>query len=330
MNIPGDTGHPWRLRKFVEYQHAVPPIGPATYLEWAKVWKYSPDECVKLAWFNSLSYCELTALFLLHRLPLGTDYAEFWRRNKSRLIFASARMYVKNMDWFFPLMDKFSEVVCANGPYGWLSMLVGREGDPQRAYQIVYKELMRWPYMGRFSVELFTDAIVQMSREGLLGPSLRFEADTLEWKKGASVTSGLLNIFYQDDAADIFDKTGKLEDRYIVFLDRAIVKVAEEIERRHPEQDTSISVITPKLCSWRNLFKGRRYGGFHHDRQLEQLRHYQEAYPKDPLWKRVENLRRRIFVPELLGEVGGWDGIRKERKRLWLDRGLTGIEEESR
>ncbi len=326
MIIPNDMGHPWRLNKFVEYQHKVPPIGPATYLAFANETELSEDDCILLAWYNSMSYCEITAIYLLKELRLDqiqqNTVENFWRDNKEKLIFASARRYVKNMDWFCPLMNTFVESVNKN-PTDWLYSIAG-DGTPQQRYKNVYNYLIKWKFMGRFSVELFMDALVQFSRENLI--SVRFQAEDFEWKKGSNITSGMLNMFYYDDLAEEYDKTGKLKDSTIILLNELIVEVQKAVKSAYPEQDVSISVITPKMCSWRNLFKGTRYGGYHHDRQLEQLLHYTTVYPEDILWKYLFGLRKRIFVPELLGELNGWTGIRKERKKLWLTKGLTGVE----
>ena len=85
-----------------------------------------------------------------------------------------------------------------------------------------------------------------------------------------------------------------------------------------------------KICSFRNLFKASRYGGFHHDRELGVLREYEKTLPQyEDLWDRVFRLRRAMFDERFLGELHNWNGIRKERKKLWLEKGLTGVEYDS-
>lgn len=333
MIIPNDTGHPWRLYKFVEYQHKVPPIGPATYIAYAKKYNLDEDDCIMLAWYNSMSYCEVTAIYLLRELDWKRmklrDVQEFWNYNRDKLLFVSARRYVKNMDWFVPLMDTFMREI-KREPMKWLKNIAHTNGDfrlPKLRYKNVYNHLMKWKYMGRFSVELFMDALVQFSREGLI--SIRFEGEDFDWRKGSNITSGMLNMFYCDKVADIYDKTGKIDDETVELLGELIEQVQAAIKEKYPSQDTSIGVITPKMCSWRNLFKGRRYGGYHHDRQLEQLKHYKKEDWHNSLWDELFDLREEIFDPVLLGEIGGWKGIRKERNKLWLERGLTGVETSS-
>ena len=85
-----------------------------------------------------------------------------------------------------------------------------------------------------------------------------------------------------------------------------------------------------KICSFRNLFKNARYGGFHHDRQLQVIKEYEKVLPEyEYLWKECYDLRKTMFDKRFLGELNGWNGIRKERKKLWLTTGLTGAEKES-
>ena len=334
MLIPNDTGHPYRMNKFIEYQHKVPPIGPATYIEYAKRNNLYEDDCIMLAWYNSMTYCEVTALYLFNMLDYKKiqrrTIKEFWENEKPNLVFNSARRYVKSMDWFESLMDTFMRQI-KREPLIWLRRVSASTGDwkdrPQERYKKLYKDMMKWKYMGRFSVELFMDALVQFSREGLI--STTYQAEHFEWNKGSNITSGMLNMFYMDDAAELFDKEGILSESTEDRLNELIKEVQRGIKIKYPEQDTSIGVITPKMCSWRNLFKGRRYGGYHHDRQLEQLIEYTENYPEyKELWDEIYQIRKDVFEPYLLGELEGWKGIRKERSKLWLREGVTGVEKE--
>lgn len=321
--IPGDEGHPWRLQKYIEYQAAVPPIGPATYLPWAKHYGLCARDCIGLAWFNSTCYCEVTALHMLQYVGRGEMTADrYWEEFGKVLVFNSARRYAKSLGWFVPLMANWEKRTGAD-PVRWLGRFV--DDDPRRAYRQLYGELEQWQYMGRFSVELFTDAIVQMSREGLLGEQ-RFEAPGIHWREGANMTSGLFNVFYRDEWAEEYDRTRLVTQEGTHALDEALGNLQDAIHRAYPHQDVSPSVITPKLCSWRNLFKATRYAGYHHDRQLEILRHYETQLPGEALWERLYALRHETFDARLLGECGGWTGIRPERKRLWRKYGLTGAE----
>jgi len=326
MEIPNDTGHPYRMNKFVEYQHIVPPIEPTTYIAYARENNLNPDECIMIAWYNSMSYCSITAIFLFNKLKgiQEKDLEAFWAENKNKLIFASARKYVGLMDWFIPLMIQFHTAILGQ-PFEWVKFHAGK-GTAREKYDRIYKLLMKWQYMGRFSVDLFVDALVQFSKAGLI--PIEFQAEDFDWRNGSNITTGMFNVFYRDDEADLFDKNKTLTKGQIEWLETGLKVLLKAIIEKYPEttEEQAFQGVTQKLCSFRNLWKGARYGGYHHDRQLEQLRFYQEKYPNEPLWNELFELRKKIFEPQLLGEIGGWNGIRKERKKLWITQGLTGVE----
>lgn len=325
MGIPNDKGGNWRLDKFVDYQHYAPAVDPLTYCEYARRKKLNPDRCVMLAWFHSLTYCEITAAFLLEQLNFKTVQPEqveqFWKEHKPNLIFGSARRYVKNMDWFIPLMDKFMNEIDRQ-PYAWLEGIAG-EGTSKERYKNIELYLNKWQFMGRFSVDLFTEALIAMYDSGLI--PLQIEADGYDWKKTSNLTSGMLNIFYLDEEADLFDKTGELTWG-VEGMDGFLEVVLKAVKEKYPDQTTNRVSIINKICSFRNLFKQSRYGGFHHDRQLGNLVHYEEVYPDYPLWNRFYAIRYAIFPKHMLGEYNGWDGIRTKRKKLWVEKGMTGVE----
>jgi hypothetical protein len=342
MLIPNDKGDTWRLGKFVEYQHHAPAIDPITLVEFAKRRKLDKDDLVLLAWYHSLTYCEITAGFLFDRLSFCCshpdevgDYAEdFWKEHKPNLVFGSARKYVKNMDWFVPLMETFfKDIAETDGnlrPYAWLQYIAGEaETDAQTRYKNIEKYLGKWKFMGRFSIDLFTEEIIAFNQAGLL--PLEIESAGYDWKKTSNLTSGLLNIFYMDDAADEFDRgdlpiTPPLND----FLNKKLWVVLREVKKAYPHQKADKVSVVNKICSFRNLFKKARYGGFHHDRQLGNLVHYGILYPEyDELWQEFYDIRRDLWPIHMLGEANNWTGIRKERKKLWIEKGLTGVESSS-
>lgn len=337
--IPGDKGGTWRLDKFVEYQHYAPAVDPLTYVEYAKRNQLNKDECVALAWYHSLTYCELTAALLLEELNFESvqldRVEEFWKRNKPRLIFGSARKYVKNMDWFVPLMDKWLEDITFfdNGgnvdrkPYVWLkNMAFDPDNGPKQRYKNIEKYLGKWKFMGRFSIDLFTEAIIAMNKAGLI--PLEIENSGYDWNKTSNLTSGMLNILYNDTLADKFDKGEyKVDSDMETELNIALGGILQKVRNTYPNQKTDKVSVVNKICSFRNLFKKSRYGGFHHDRQLGNLWEYWDSYPeKSELWNEFFEIRKAIFPRHMLGEYNNWTGIRKERKKIWVERGMTGVE----
>lgn len=330
-NIPGDVGMPWRLGKFIEYQHEVPSIHYRVLGEY--ILEYVPElnDAVMMCWYMSVTYNEVTCVLLQevfrwrkltpHNIK---DYCEsFWDMWKPVLDFGSSRKYAKNMDWFPTLMESFIRTT-RKKPYFWLRSLC--TGSPQENYHRVFKTISGLPFVGRFAAELFMESILYIQE--FLGIELE-EPSKLDWKRCSNLTSGLLNIFYQDEGANYYDKTGKLPVSEEYLTERLEI-VQRAIEKVYPDQDNSINLFVGKICSFRNLFKASRYGGFHHDRELGVLREYERTLPQyQDLWNRIFQLRRTMFDERFLGELHDWNGIRKERKKLWLQKGLTGVEYDS-
>ena len=330
-NIPGDNGFNWRLNKFIEYQHEVPSIHYRVLGEYILDYVPELNDAVMMCWYMSVTYNEVTCILLQELFPWRQltpstvrDYCiNFWYRWKSKLDFGSSRKYAKNMDWFPSLMESFIRMT-RKKPYFWLRSLC--TGSPQENYHRVFKAVSSLEYVGRFAAELFMESILYL--QGHLDIELE-EPSKLDWKRCSNLTSGLLNIVYQDEAANYYDKTGKLpvSEEY---LTKCLEVVQDSIKYVYPDQDNSINLFVGKICSFRNLFKASRYGGFHHDRELGVLKEYERTLPQyQDLWNRVYKLRREMFHERFLGELHDWDGIRKERKKLWLQKGLTGVEYDS-
>lgn len=319
-NIPGDNGIDYRLRKFVEYQHGVPSIHYRFAGEWAKKYNYDKNRAVRLCWYLSVTYNEITAI-LLDFLAQGMSDKDIWGIYKEKLNFGSARKYAKNNDEYVPLMKRWASET-KGSPYLWLQAM--NSGNPYENYKRISACLRSWKFVGRFASDIFLEGI------SYLGDYLQIstkETAKIDWKNGANLTSGIFNIFYEDEKAQKFEKTHKVTAEDALFLSRGLKKIQEEIRETYPDQDSDIQAFVGKICSFRNLFKGARYGGFHHDRQLGVIRGYEEALPQYcEIYRKCFELRKEMFPEHLLGELNGWDGIRKERKKLWLTTGLTGVE----
>lgn len=328
-HIPGDSGGDWRLNKFVEYQHEVPSIHYRVLGEYIKRYVKDKDDAVMMCWYMSATYNEVTCI-LLHEIfdwrsvnpRTVKEYCnDFWAEYKPLLEFGSSRMYAKNMDWFPVLMDRFIRKTKKH-PYDWL-ISVSTASSPIDAYLNLYSSIENMKYTGRFATDLFMESVLYLQKYF----GLRYtEPSKLDWKKCSNLTSGLLNIFYEDEAANEFDKSGKL-----VFPEKELSKKLMQVQRQisfvYPDQEDDINLFVGKICSFRNLFKASRYGGFHHDRELGWLNNYKQILPQyEQLWNRIFKLRRLMFDERFLGELHDWEGIRTERKKLWLKKGLTGVE----
>jgi hypothetical protein len=326
-NIPGDTGGDWRMRKLLDYKYYVPYVDMTTIVGYAKMEKLSKDDAIMLAWYHSVAYNEVTAIFLLETLDwreiLPKDLRLFTEDNLERMEFTSSRIYVKNCGWFIPIMSNFMKTI-KRQPYRTFVGIIG-SGTPEENYRRLYKEVASWKYMGRFSTELFLLVLIELSRAGILDFDLKEPG--FFWGDGSNVTSGMLNCLYLDELANDYDKTKKLDKNLIPHLDQGLVELQELSAELYPDMSYEIADLLPRVCAYRNLFKCLRYPGFHHDRQLATLIKYENNYPDlNYIWEDIYNLRRKIYIPEMLGEIGGWDKVRPERKKLFISKGVLGIE----
>ena len=327
-HIPGDDGKSFRLKKFVEYQHEVPSIHYRVLGEYIKDNSIPRDRAVYMCWYMSCTYNEVTCILLnelidpdsFTKANIKEQMYSFWNLWKKDLDFGSSRKYAKNMDWFPELMVQFVRKT-HNRPYAWLMSFSKRIGE--ESYKALFSELMSMRFVGRFAAELFMESVLYLNE---YFETQFIEPSKLDWQKCSNLTSGVLNIFYHDEEANFFDKTGKLpcSEKY---LTHKLEQIQSAIESIYPEQESDINLFVGKVCSFRNLFKKSRYGGFHHDRELGVIKAYEKSLPEyQYIWDELYSLRKRMFDKRFLGELSGWDGIRVERKKLWLTKGKTGVE----
>lgn len=321
-SIPHDDGRTYRLKKFVEYQHEVPSIHYRFIGEWIKRNNYSPERAVDMCWYMCVTYNEITCALMDQVIHAeGKTAQEFWDNYGEIMKVGSARKHVKLCGRFILLMKQW-EKATRGKPYEWLKAL--EDADPQKTLRNVHNALCSMKEVARFASDLFIESV------SYIKDYLSFnigEPQELDWINCANLTSGTYNIFYEDERAERFDKTKKIPQSEYAYLTQCLEEIQREIHETYPEQQCTIYSFVGKICSFRNLFKAARYGGFHHDRELGWIREYEKTLPQyKTLWNDCYKLRSKIFQHHLLGELNGWTGIRKERKRLWLDRGMTGVE----
>lgn len=332
MIIPKDTGGNYRIDKFVDYQHMVPPIYQGVLSEYSIRKKLSPDDVILLSWYMSVTYSEITAIWLFEKLKIEDlkDTTKFFEEYNSKMIFGSSKKYNRYCNRFVNLNASFYE------QYGCelskkLYEIIGSNSEKIR-YDNVLAYNLKIKDCGRFSAELFNECMLFLSESGLIEAKMS-SPNSIDWNKGANLTSCMFNLIYKDELADEYDSLGKLTPEmkeYIPLFNEKLLIIKDKIWDKYPNRKVDIPLFTPKLCSFRNLFKRTRYGGFHHDRQLEHIKFYEKVLPKDnEIWGSLYTIRKDIFAHNLLGELNNWDGIRKERKRLWVDYGYTGVEAES-
>lgn len=91
-------------------------------------------------------------------------------------------------------------------------------------------------------------------------------------------------------------------------------KITESLRRYLGERD--VAQVETSLCDFHSAYKGRYYIGRDIDEQL----HHLHQVPSD-FTALALAARSRAFAPSYLGEVGGWDGVDRDRCKVYRDTG---------
>lgn len=305
-HIPGDTGKPMR-RKVVLGLLAGDYIDGATdycmLVPYADKELLSDEERVWLAYLYGLSYSCTTAIRMFEALP-STDSINmkllrgFWKAEKDSLWFNPDKKYIKNNDQVVPAVKSIKSLLQEYPTLMHWVISYSKDG-----FKALYNGILRnWDFFGPMGAYLFFDALYGLC------PSLYVDPDRLDWKgSGKTVVEGMAHMLYLDDC---------IESREFPLdkFDLAVDKL-----QKHSGKPKVI--IESTLCAFRKYFKGSRYVGYYADRMLEEclfVDSLKGVRYKPDVWK----LREKSIPDNFRGEIGGWSGVRKERMKLWLERGL--------
>lgn len=320
-HIPHDDGKLYRLNKFVEYQHKAYAVDSRFLKAYSEREKLTKDQVTDLAFLHAILYNEITAVLMVE-IGREMDYLDIWAKYSKDINIGSARKHTRYNGRFGCMIVEY-KAITEKGKWNTIQSLL--TDNPVANYERIYNWISVIHDVSRFSADLFCEVLL-LCREYL---GLKIEQPPeIDWVNGCNITSGIYNIFYEDEKANEFDRHNRVTKTEARYLKEKLGEIHREIEKVYPE-DAEITMFIGKICSFRNLFKGARYGGFHHDRQLEVIRGYEKKFPQyQYIWDKCHEIRKDIFPHCLLGELNGWNGIRKERKKLWLTQGKTGVEDE--
>lgn len=296
-----------RMKEFVEYHiNGDGECNNVVLKEWVNRRKLTLQDRYVLAFLFSVTYCVQSAVILFeNQRNAGGLYKSQLTSLKPQIVFQSDRKYMRMKDNFERCVDDF--IKNNSDVNGFLHNV--SEGDTINLEKAI-KYVSSWVMYGRFASFLFLETFVELT-------DYKIENTTIEWKKGNTATSGLLNLFGFDTEADLFDRTGKLYptteqmDKMLYLTLRNIYKAGGV---------TNVTEVETSLCAYRKLYKGTRYNGFYLDRMLEEIYAMQRNFPNES--KELLDIRARKFDRKYLGEFGGWRGIRKNMKKLYKNTGI--------
>ena len=302
-NIPGDDGKSFRKKAFMsllmnpEMGYVDGATDYCMLIPYAKHNKLTTDERIWLAFLYGLSYSQTTAIRMFHEFrdisSIDKDSLKnYWFENKESLWFNPDKKHLKNNDQVVPAIASFLKNTHRKPEEYLRTFSTGDE---------VYKAIKNtWRYFGPHGAYLFFDALY-----GLV-PELYRDPSAIDWKNcGRTVGEGMAHFCYEDDLIETrqfpLDKYNKL------------------VEKMQEKSGQPKVIVESTLCAFRKFFKKTRYVGYYADRMLEECAATQ-PYLKDigvNVWK-----LRKLSIPEkYLGELNGWEGIRKDLCNKWLERG---------
>lgn len=297
-----------RMREFVDYHiNGDGECNAILLAEYANRNSLTSQERFDLAYFFATVYCCESAIILLkNRDRIRSNTEKTADVLKPEMIFQSDRKYMK-MRNCFPRALEF-----------WTERLQNIRADKFINHGIIdlrnaVLEVERWYMFGRFSAFLFLETYATLMNSDVT-------EYTIDWKNGDTATSGLLNLFGKDVEANEFDARGILRttpDK----LDAWFKKVASRVSSNGG--DANATKLETSHCAYRKFYKGSRYNGYYLDRMLEELVWYGKLPKYNRLTAELYSIRKAVFPDEMLGELHGWNGIRKENKKLYQEYGIV-------
>lgn len=296
-----------RLKEFVDYHiNGDGECNGIVLKRYADNHSLNKEQRCDLAFFFSVTYCVGSAIVMLEdKSNMKADPVQWAARHKKDLIFQSDRKYVKLQDRFERIMSFYF----ADLDGKWCAVINRYCSDGVIYIAEAVETTETWFYFGRFASFLFLETLSTLLE---LVP----KNAPIAWKQGDTATSGLLNIYGFDVEANHFDKTGLLLMNTDV-MDFMLYNVQEAIRNKGGEDNTTM--VETSLCAYRKLYKGTRYNGYYLDRMLEEIL---SMFPKYPhICDELMQIRAEAFDHKYLGEKSGWQGIRKQMKKYYLEHG---------
>ena len=306
-HIPGDSGKPYRKKLVQQLLRFAYVDGATDYcllVPYANMNGLSEEERVWLAYLYGLSYSCTTAIRIFEAFPdlsqiRPKEVKRFWVSEKDTLWFNPDKKYIKNNDQVIPAIKSIKGLL---NEYPSLLDWVLSYSENGASFEGLYKGILKkWDFFGPHGAYLFFDALYGLC------PNIYVDPITLDWShSGKTVVEGMAHMLYQDELIETREFPLKKYDHAVDSLQES---------SGQPKV-----IIESTLCAFRKFFKGTRYVGYYADRMLEEC-HFVEGLKGVSHMPDVWALRKKTIPKELRGEDCGWEGIRRERMKGWLERG---------
>ena len=239
---------------------------------------------------------------------LPSDMNLWWKDNKSKLVFESDRLKVKNFDEFPKMFECYKEYTKDGQLKTFLKL---RQGGDSETYDKIYSDVMqKLYYFGRYSIFMYLETIYNLTKFPIMATGLNL-------REARTSRNGLCYAIGKDDWVQ-----AKLSKRQFEYLQLELKKLYTEILSEYPEVPTTYWNLETSLCAYYKLFRAKRYVGYYIDRQMQEIEKMQNLIPNGANWDLLWKFRREHFDVLSLGEIQGWHGIRKNMMNYFLQTGI--------
>lgn len=220
---------------------------------------------------------------------------DWWKVEKSNLYFNPDRRYLKSNNQVVTSIYSITQAA-KNGMVEYV--LPKLKISQKELYKSILKE---WKYFGPHATFLFFDTILEFL------PDYYIDVENIDWKNcGQTVVEGMAFLLGEEELIE----TKKYDlDKYNTIVD-GLCEYYGEYK----------TVIETTLCAYRKYFKATRYYGYYADRFLIETLQVSDLM-KDKFNVDIWEMRKNYCPEELLGEVGGWNKIRSNKLKDFLNTG---------
>ena len=249
----------------------------------ADYFKMDIEQRFWLAWLYSTCYSAPTAFYMVSQLPRPeyfstSDINNWWSDNKSKLVFESDRLKVKNFDEFPKMFESYKGYTDVGQLKTFLNL---RGNDEFETYDKIYSDVMqKLYYFGRYSIFMYLETIYNLTKFPMMATGLNL-------REARTSRGGLCYALGKDSWIQ-----AKLSKKQFEYLQLALKKLYTEILSEYPEVPTTYWNLETSLCAYYKLFRAKRYVGYYIDRQMQELEKMQSLIPDGADWKSLWKFRR--------------------------------------
>jgi len=256
-----------------------------------------------IAFLYGCTYCVPTTYYIYNEFPDFENVSverlqRWWNENKHRLLFQTDRAKIKNFDIFVKIFESYRD-------------FIGSGTQEERFAKITDYNDVKIYYFGRFSLYNYMESLHELCGLDNLPSGLNL-------KEAESSRNGLCYALGADEWITIHHQKSKEKINYLI-LHSALRSMKWLLEEENPDLEVNLWNMETVLCAYKKLFWGSRYFGYYIDRMMEEIITMERNVPEGVDWDVLWDFREEFFIPELLGELHDWRGIRKDRMKLVIE-----------